>query len=95
MKNILNKCYINNQQSRKLKNTMEETNEEEISSKIFSFKNMFSEEDLRAMSSLMDLLNEDIDFVKASTEEIKIYLKNMKLIEPPQTTFIVKEGTLK
>ena len=87
--------FISSDNSKLLQALMDKTNEGEISSKIFSFKSMFSENDLKAMSSLLDLMGEDIDFVQATSDQIKLYLKNLKLKEPPQTTFIMKEGNLK
>jgi hypothetical protein len=93
--NFIIKCLITTENSKRLKLVIDSSNEEAISSKIYSFKNMFVEEDLKSMSHLMELLGENIDFLKAETSHIKLFLENITISEAPQTTFIVKEGKLK
>jgi hypothetical protein len=89
------KCFITTENSKRLKMVIDNSNEEIISSKIYSFKNMFIDEDLKSMSHLMELLGENIDFIKADTPQIKSFLENIKIADAPQTTFISKEGKLK
>lgn len=71
------------------------TNEEEISGKLYGFRNMFLEEDVKAFDHLADLLGERIDLMAIDTKGIKEFMRDIKIKDAPQTTFIAKEGVLK
>lgn len=89
------KTEVLSEASKLLLQVIARTNEDEISSKIFGFKNMFLEEDIKAFDHLADLLGERIDLTAIDTNGIKEFLNTIKIKPAPQTTFIMKEGTLK
>jgi len=89
------KTTILSDSSKQLLQIISKTNEDEASSKVYSFKNMFSEDDARTLLHLHDLLDKKIDLEKSNTEDIKQFLLSIRIKDPPQTTFIMKEGILK
>lgn len=90
-----NKTLIMSEHSKKLLQVIQKTNEEEISSKIYDHKNMLSDEEIKACRNLCELLNVKDDVLDMNTIEFKDFIKNIKIRDAPQTTFIVKEGILK
>lgn len=93
--NYFSKTLIMNDHSKKLIELIAKTDEDTISSKIYCHKNMFTEEDLRAFGNLVDLFGKKVDFLAIETPEVKDILLNIKIREAPQTTFIMREGSLK
>ena len=93
--NYFSKTLIMNDHSKKLIELIAKTDEDTISSKIYCHKNMFTEEDLRAFGNLVDLFGKKVDFLAIETPEVKDILLNIKIRDAPQTTFIMREGSLK
>jgi len=71
------------------------TNEESSALNIYKFKNMLNEAEINAWLKLDEVLGTKLDLMKASTPEFKQFVLALVIQEPPQTTFIVKEGILK
>ena len=86
---------LTNEHSNKLLDLIDKCKEDDISSKIFRYKSMITEDEIKACVHLDEILETKADFSEMSTKEFKKYLLNIKISDPPQTTFILKEGTLK
>lgn len=70
-------------------------NLQDVSAELYSFKALISEDELKLLMSLNDLCGGDVNFMKATDEDIKNLIKKVDFEAAPESNLIVKKSIMK
>ena len=84
----------NELQSQAIK-AVNDINQGEVAGELYSFRALISQEELKSMIQLNEICNTNIDFIKASDDDIKGFLKGVEFIDVPQSDLIIKKSIVK
>lgn len=84
----------NELQSQAIK-AVNDINQGEVAGELYSFRALISQEELKSMIQLNEICNTNIDFIKASDDDIKGFLKGVEFTDVPQSDLIIKKSIVK
>ena len=70
-------------------------NQLDVARELFSFRALISQAELKSMIQLNEICQTNIDFINATDDQIKNFIKYVEFEDPPESNLIVKKGLVK
>ncbi|CDW71523.1 UNKNOWN [Stylonychia lemnae] len=89
------KIFGENEQQTTAINAINAINQFEVAQELFSFRALISQSELKSMIQLNEICKANIDFINATDDMIKNFIKSVEFEAPPESNLIIKKSIVK